>query len=117
MSILQQYFRPEFLNRVDDIILFHRLNKDHIKKIVKLQLNLLAERVANRNLQLDFSENLIEPLAEAGYDPAFGARPLKRLIQKEIEDTLAKYILTGQFSTGKKILLDWNPGQGLIIKQ
>ncbi len=69
------YFRPEFLNRVDDIILFHRLDKDHIKKIVKLQLNLLAERVANRNLQLDFSENLIDHLAEAGYDPAFGARP------------------------------------------
>ncbi|MBP8704842.1 MAG: ATP-dependent chaperone ClpB, partial [Candidatus Cloacimonas sp.] len=78
MNILQQYFRPEFLNRVDDIILFHRLNKDHIKKIVKLQLDILASRLANRNLQLDFSENLIEHLAEAGYDPAFGARPLKR---------------------------------------
>jgi len=117
MSILQQYFRPEFLNRVDDIILFHRLNKDHIKKIVKLQLDILASRLANRNLQLDFSENLIEHLAEEGYDPAFGARPLKRLIQKEIEDTMAKYILAGQFTTGKKILLDWNPGQGLIIKQ
>lgn len=117
MMILQQYFRPEFLNRVDDIILFHRLDKEHIKKIVKLQLNLLAERVANRNLQLDFSENLIEHLAEAGYDPAFGARPLKRLIQKEIEDTLAKQILTGQFTTGKKIMLDFSPQQGLIITQ
>ncbi len=117
MMILQQYFRPEFLNRVDDIILFHRLNKEHIKKIVKLQLDILASRLANRNLQLDFSENLIEHLAEEGYDPAFGARPLKRLIQKEIEDTMAKYILAGQFTTGKKILLDWNPGQGLIIKQ
>jgi len=117
MNILQQYFRPEFLNRVDDIILFHRLDKDHIKKIVKLQLNLLAERVANRNLQLDFSENLIDHLAEAGYDPAFGARPLKRLIQKEIEDTLARDILAGQFTTGKSIMLDWNPQEGLIITQ
>jgi ATP-dependent Clp protease ATP-binding subunit ClpB len=117
MNILQQYFRPEFLNRVDDIILFHRLNKDHIKKIVKLQLDILASRLANRNLQLDFSENLIEHLAEAGYDPAFGARPLKRLIQKEIEDTLAKYILAGQFTSGKKIMLDWDPHQGLIITQ
>ena len=117
MNILQQYFRPEFLNRVDDIILFHRLDKDHIKKIVKLQLNLLAERVANRNLQLDFSENLIDHLAEAGYDPAFGARPLKRLIQKEIEDTLARHILAGQFTTGKSIMLDWNPQEGLIITQ
>ncbi len=117
MMILQQYFRPEFLNRVDDIILLHSLNKEHIKKIVKLQLDILASRLANRNLQLDFSENLIEHLAEEGYDPAFGARPLKRLIQKEIEDTMAKYILAGQFTTGKKILLDWNPGQGLIIKQ
>jgi len=110
MNILQQYFRPEFLNRVDDIILFHRLNKDHIKKIVFFFL-------ANRNLQLDFSENLIEHLAEAGYDPAFGARPLKRLIQKEIEDTLAKYILAGQFTSGKKIMLDWEPHQGLVITQ
>ncbi len=117
MNILQQYFRPEFLNRVDDIILFHRLNKDHIKKIVKLQLDILASRLANRNLQLDFSENLIEHLADAGYDPAFGARPLKRLIQKEIEDTLAKYILAGQFTSGKKIMLDWDPHQGLIITQ
>ena len=117
MNILQQYFRPEFLNRVDDIILFHRLNKDHIKKIVKLQLDILASRLANRNLQLDFSENLIEHLAEAGYDPAFGARPLKRIIQKEIEDTLAKYILAGQFTSGKKIMLDWEPHQGLIITQ
>ncbi len=117
MNILQQYFRPEFLNRVDDIILFHRLNKDHIKKIVKLQLDILASRLANRNLQLDFSENLIEHLAEAGYDPAFGARPLKRLIQKEIEDTLAKYILAGQFTSGKKIMLDWEPHQGLVITQ
>ena len=117
MNILQQYFRPEFLNRVDDIILFHRLDKEHIKKIVKLQLNLLAERIANRNLQLEFSDNLIDHLAEAGYDPAFGARPLKRLIQKEIEDTLAKHILAGQFTSGKSIMLDWSPQEGLIITQ
>ena len=117
MNILQQYFRPEFLNRVDDIILFHRLNKEHIARIVKLQLALLASRLENRNLQLEFSDNLIEHLAEEGYDPAYGARPLKRLIQKEIEDTMARYILAGKFTAGKKIMLDWNSSQGLIVTQ
>jgi len=116
MDTLQQYFRPEFLNRLDDIILFHRLDKEHIKQIVRLQLAILAARMAKRNLQLSFSDALVDHLAIAGFDPAFGARPLKRLIQKELEDALAKQILAGNFSSGQVISLDYSSPQGLIIK-
>jgi len=116
MDTLQQYFRPDFLNRLDDIILFHRLDKEHIKQIVRLQLAILAARMAKRNLQLSFSDALVDHLAIAGFDPAFGARPLKRLIQKELEDALAKQILAGNFSSGQVISLDYSSPQGLIIK-
>jgi len=115
LNTLQQYFRPEFLNRLDDIILFHRLEPEHIKEIVRLQLEILANRMQKRNLQLSFGENLVEHLAQAGYDPAFGARPLKRLIQKELEDALAKLILAGNFKGGQIIKLDYQPAQGLTI--
>ncbi|MDY0151148.1 MAG: ATP-dependent chaperone ClpB [Candidatus Cloacimonas sp.] len=116
MSILQQYFRPEFLNRLDDIIVFHRLDEEHIRKIVKLQLAILAGRLAKRNLQLSFSESLVDHLAQAGYDPAYGARPLKRLIQKELEDALAKSLLGGEFKPGEALELDYQADQGIMIQ-
>jgi len=115
LNTLQKYFRPEFLNRLDDIIIFHRLERGHIKQIVRLQLEILAARMQKRNLQLSFGDNLVDYLAEAGYDPAFGARPLKRLIQKELEDALAKLILAGNFKGGQIISLDYQPAQGLVI--
>jgi len=117
MTILQQYFRPEFLNRLDDIIVFHRLNRTHIKQIVKLQLAILAERLSGKNLQLEFTDALVDHLAEAGYDPTFGARPLKRIIRKELEDNLAKAILQGQFTTGKAVKLDYSPTGEILINQ
>lgn len=117
MTILQQYFRPEFLNRLDDIIVFHRLDEAHIRRIVKLQLAILAERMAGKNLQLEFTDALVDHLAEAGYDPTFGARPLKRIIRKELEDNLAKAILRGQFSTGSAVKLDYSPAGGILINQ
>ncbi len=107
MQILQSYFRPEFLNRLDDIIIFHRLDQEQIKAIVRLQLKLLAERLAKRDLQLDFSEALISFVAEAGFDPQFGARPLKRVIQREIEDALAKALLAGNLDASQKIRIDY----------
>ncbi|RLC54185.1 MAG: ATP-dependent chaperone ClpB, partial [Candidatus Cloacimonadota bacterium] len=85
---LKQYFRPEFLNRLDDIIIFHRLTKEQIKKIIMLQLELLKMRLNSRNIKIDFSESVVSELAELGFDPQFGARPLKRVIQKEIENKL-----------------------------
>jgi ATP-dependent Clp protease ATP-binding subunit ClpB len=116
LSILQQYFRPEFLNRLDDIIVFHRLEKGHIKQIVKLQLAILATRLGKRNLSLSFSDALIDHLAEAGYDPAYGARPLKRLIQRELEDALAKSVLGGDFKSGQSVMLDFDSKQGVVIR-
>lgn len=115
LATLQQYFRPEFLNRLDDIIVFHRLEREHIKQIVRLQLEILAGRMMKRNLQLSFGDNLVEYLADAGFDPAFGARPLKRLIQRELEDALAKLILAGKTQGGQIINLDYQPAQGLVI--
>lgn len=117
MSVLQQYFRPEFLNRLDDIIVFHRLAPEHIRRIVKLQLDILAGRLAKRNLQISFSDNLIDYLAQTGYDPAFGARPLKRLINKELEDALAKSLLGGGFTLGKPLIADYCPHAGISISQ
>ncbi|MDD3235807.1 MAG: ATP-dependent chaperone ClpB [Candidatus Cloacimonetes bacterium] len=117
MSILQQYFRPEFLNRLDDIIVFHRLNPEHIRKIVLLQLAILAARLEKQNLQISFSEGLVDYIAKTGYDPAFGARPLKRLIQKDLEDALAKSILGGSFTQGKEVKVDYTDAMGIVITQ
>ncbi len=117
LSVLQQYFRPEFLNRLDDVIIFHRLDPEHIRKIVVLQLEILSGRLAKRNLQIGFSDSIIDYLAQTGYDPAFGARPLKRLIQKELEDALAKSLLGGNYTTGKPILADYDPHKGIVISQ
>jgi ATP-dependent Clp protease ATP-binding subunit ClpB len=103
---LQQYFRPEFLNRLDDIIVFHRLDKEQIRQIIKLQLNLLNKRLKDKNIELEFSEVALEKLTEMGYDPQFGARPLKRVIQKEIENRLALELLEGNVLPGQKIRID-----------
>ena len=105
---LQQYFRPEFLNRLDDIIIFHRLDEEQIKKIVKLQLNLLKNRLKDKNIELEFSDSAISHLAELGFDPQFGARPLKRVIQKEIENKLAIEMLEGKIAVGKKIVVGFD---------
>lgn len=107
MQVLQGYFRPEFLNRLDDIIIFHRLDAAQIKAIVGLQLKLLAERMARKDLQLEFSEALIDFVAQAGFDPQFGARPLKRVIQREIEDALAKALLAGELDASQSIRIDY----------
>jgi ATP-dependent Clp protease ATP-binding subunit ClpB len=98
MKILQQYFRPEFLNRLDDIIIFHRLNHAHLHKIVELQLSKLAETLAKRNLKVIFTDELTDWLTINGFDAQYGARPLKRLIQKELENRLAIALLSGEIS-------------------
>lgn len=105
---LKQYFRPEFLNRLDDIIVFHRLDKEQIKSIVKLQLSLLKKRLQAKKIEVEFSDAAVKEIAELGFDPQFGARPLKRVIQKEIEDKLAIQILEGNIEDGKKLKVDFN---------
>ena len=106
MSLLRQTIRPEFLNRVDEIIMFRPLMMNEIKGIVKIQLNGLKKLVANSGIQLQFSDYALEFLAEQGFDPQFGARPLKRLIQKEIVNQLSKRILAGDIDKSKPVLVD-----------
>ena len=106
MTLLRQTIRPEFLNRVDEIIMFQPLMKKEIMGIVNIQLNKLKELVAQSGIQLQFNNYLIEFLAEQGFDPQLGARPLKRLIQKEIVNTLSKRILAGDIDKSKPVLVD-----------
>ncbi len=106
MNLLRQTIRPEFLNRVDEIIMFHPLLKRDIQSIVKIQLNGLKKLLADNGMVIDFSDYLIEYLGEQGFDPQFGARPLKRLIQKEIVNTLSKRILAGDINKSHPVLVD-----------
>ncbi|MEX6687746.1 ATP-dependent chaperone ClpB [Danxiaibacter flavus] len=106
MNLLRQTIRPEFLNRVDEIIMFHPLLKKDIQNIVRIQLDQLKKLVAQNGITLEFSDYLLEFLSENGYDPQFGARPLKRLIQKEIVNTLSKRILAGDVSREHPVLVD-----------
>jgi len=106
MNLLRQTIRPEFLNRVDEIIMFHPLLKKDIRNIVKIQLNSLKQMLANNGIALEFSEYLVDYLGEQGFDPQFGARPLKRLIQKEIVNSLSKRILAGDVNRNHPVLVD-----------
>ena len=105
-DLLKVHFRPEFLNRVDEVIVFHPLGKEHIGRIVEIQLKRLAKRLASRNLKIEWSDEARKLLAEEGYDPAFGARPLKRVIQQRIENSLASKILAGEYGEGDVIKVD-----------
>jgi ATP-dependent Clp protease ATP-binding subunit ClpB len=106
MNLLRQTIRPEFLNRVDEIIMFHPLLKRDIRNIVKIQLDGLKKMLANNGINLEFSDYLVDYLGEQGFDPQFGARPLKRLIQKEIVNTLSKRILAGDINKNYPVLVD-----------
>lgn len=103
MEIVSTHFRPEFLNRVDDTVVFHPLGRDHIRAIVDIQLGYLHARLADRDMKITLSEAALERLADAGFDPVYGARPLKRAIQQQIENPLAQEILQGNFGPGDTI--------------
>jgi ATP-dependent Clp protease ATP-binding subunit ClpB len=104
-EILQNHFRPEFLNRIDEIITFHRLTRDDLKQIIKIQLGILTERLKDRGLTITLQPEVLEYLAEVGYDPDFGARPLKRSIQREIMDPLAIKLLTSEIKDGQEVVV------------
>jgi ATP-dependent Clp protease ATP-binding subunit ClpB len=106
MVLLRQTIRPEFLNRIDEVIMFQPLMKKEIKGIIDIQLQGLKKLVAQSGIQLQFSEYVLEFLAENGYDPQMGARPLKRLIQKEIVNQLSKRILAGDIDKSIPVLVD-----------
>jgi ATP-dependent Clp protease ATP-binding subunit ClpB len=103
MEIVQQHFRPEFINRVDDIVVFHPLGKEQLRSIVDIQLQYLRRRLAERDMELEVSKEALDLLAEAGFDPVYGARPLKRAIQQQVENPLAQRILRGEFGPRAKV--------------
>ena len=115
MDALRAAFRPEFLNRIDDIIVFRRLSRDLIKSIVSIQIRQLDKLLAQRNLTLDISSAALDELAREGYDPVYGARPLKRLIQKKIQDKLALMLLEGVVNPGDGVRLDFDANNKDLI--
>jgi ATP-dependent Clp protease ATP-binding subunit ClpB len=106
MSLLRQTLRPEFLNRVDEVIMFHPLMRNEIKGIIRIQLADLQEKLQKQGIELEFSDYAINYFAEQGFDPQFGARPLKRLIQKEIVNLLSKKIISGELDKSRPVLID-----------
>jgi ATP-dependent Clp protease ATP-binding subunit ClpB len=108
MELLKKSFRPEFLNRIDETVIFNRLGKNEISKIIDIQLSQLEERLAERKITLRLSANAKQLIADRGYDPLFGARPLKREIQADLENTLAKLIIGGKIKDGDTVSADKN---------
>ncbi|MGD8517048.1 MAG: ATP-dependent chaperone ClpB [Anaerolineae bacterium] len=106
MAALRQHFRPEFLNRIDEIVIFHSLTREHLKEIVEIQVRNLKRLLAERQLEIELTDAAKELLAEQGYDPAFGARPLKRVIQRQVQDPLALRLLQGDFQDGDRVQVD-----------
>ena len=111
MSVVGQHFRPEFINRIDETVVFHPLGKENIRAIASIQLERLAKRMETRGYELVFTDALLDFIAEVGYDPIYGARPLKRAIQQEIENSLAQQILSGQLLPGKVVTVDYTDGK------
>ena len=116
LAELRTSFRPEFLNRVDDIILFSRLDRAQLRQIVTIQLRGVRDRLAARKLTLSVTEAAVDALAEEGYDPTYGARPVKRVIQRRLQDPIAMAILEGRFSEGDTVAVDANDGQITISR-
>ena len=115
LQLLKQTVRPEFINRIDDIVMFTPLTQDNIKQIVRLQLGGIIKLVARENITLEATNEAIDYLAERGYDPQFGARPVKRVIQKEVMNALSKEILQGNIKAGSLVLID-SFDNGLVFR-
>jgi ATP-dependent Clp protease ATP-binding subunit ClpB len=116
MEALRSHFRPEFLNRIDDLVIFNSLSREDLRKVVAIQILLLAQRLKERKLTLDLTQAAMDYLADAGYDPVYGARPLKRIIQTELMDPLALKLLSGEIIDGQLVHVDCQAdGQGLTI--
>ncbi|MBQ4889701.1 ATP-dependent chaperone ClpB [Shewanella sp. UCD-FRSSP16_17] len=110
MNVVTQSFRPEFLNRIDETVVFHPLDAEHIAHIAEIQLQNLKQRLAEKDFTMEISKNALALIAEAGFDPTYGARPLKRALQQEIENPLAQHLLKGELLPGKPIMIDVNDG-------
>ena len=117
MEIVQQNFRPEFINRIDDIVVFRPLGVEQIRSIVDIQLQYLRKRLFERNIELTLDDQARDLLGEAGFDPVYGARPLKRAIQQQVENPLAQRILRGEFGPGDAVRVTVRDGQLAFAKQ
>jgi len=116
LAELDRTFRPEFLNRIDEIILFHSLTREHLRQIVGIQLRHLERLLAERHITLELSDEAQDYLADRGFDPVFGARPLKRTIQRELQDPLALAILEGRVAEGEHVYVELAPeGDHLVF--
>jgi ATP-dependent Clp protease ATP-binding subunit ClpB len=115
MEVVGTHFRPEFINRVDDVVVFHPLGREQIRAITDIQLGLLRKRLAERDVAMEISEAALDRLGEAGFDPVYGARPLKRAIQHQVENPLAQALLSGQFGPGDTVRIDADAG-GLVFR-
>jgi ATP-dependent Clp protease ATP-binding subunit ClpB len=111
MEEVKQHFRPEFINRIDEIVVFHGLDRTHVRKIAGIQLERLGARLAERDLRLEISDEALDEIAKVGFDPLFGARPLKRAIQSQIENPIARLILEGRFGPNDVVPVDLHDGQ------
>jgi len=111
MGVVQGHFRPEFINRLDEIVVFRALDKAQIRAIARIQTQFLVKRLMERQLMLTLSDKALDLLGNVGFDPVYGARPLKRVIQQQLENPLAKAILEGQFQPGDTIAVDATGGR------
>jgi ATP-dependent Clp protease ATP-binding subunit ClpB len=111
MAEVRSHFRPEFINRIDEIVVFHGLDEKNIGAIAKIQLAILEQRLAKMEMALQITDAALQKIAEAGYDPVYGARPLKRAIQQQIENPLSKLILQGRFGPKDVIHVDAENGE------
>lgn len=109
MGVVSQHFRPEFINRVDETVVFHPLLQSQIRGIAEIQLQALRDRLLEREITLEVRDGFLDQLVEAGFDPVYGARPLKRAIQQHLENPLAQQLLAGDFATGDHVVADWGP--------
>ena len=106
MEALKHTFRPEFLNRIDDIIVFHALDEENIREIARLMLDTVADRLKDRDIEIQTSDAVVDLMAKKGFDPVYGARPLRRAIQQRLEDALSEEILEGRIHFGQTVLVD-----------
>ena len=117
MDELKKQFRPEFLNRIDDIIVFHKLEKEQLKEIVTFMVNGLTKRLKEQDIYITLTDAAKEKVADDGYDPEYGARPLTRSIQKNIEDKLSEELLKGEELAGHNVTIDYKDGEFVITKE
>jgi ATP-dependent Clp protease ATP-binding subunit ClpB len=115
MEAVRQQFKPEFINRIDEMIIFKGLSREDLKRIVDLQLVYLAKRAQEQGIELTFTDKLKEKFAAEGYDPVYGARPLRRLIQKKVQDELAMYLLKGEIHEGDRVTVDVDEGGNAVF--